>query len=79
MRRLVAALVLGLAAAGGAAATEPQAAAAPPPKISAEDFGALPFFLDPKISPDGKRVVAISVLEGKRGPVVGRSPAVRQR
>jgi dipeptidyl aminopeptidase/acylaminoacyl peptidase len=67
-------VLMGLTLAGGASTASPPAGGAPPesppPRIAAEDFGALPFFLDPEISPDGKKVVAVSVLAGKRGPVV---------
>jgi dipeptidyl aminopeptidase/acylaminoacyl peptidase len=48
-----------------------EAAPAPAPApISAEDFGALPFFSTPEISPDGTRLVAGSVAGGKKAVVL---------
>ena len=42
------------------------AADAPPPLIPAEAFGALPFLSAPDISPDGRHLVAGSVVAGKK-------------
>ncbi len=58
MKRLLAAAIAAAALAGAAAARA--AARRPPllPPIPAEAFGALPFMINPEISPDGKRVVA---------------------
>ncbi|HEV2748078.1 MAG TPA: S9 family peptidase [Allosphingosinicella sp.] len=43
---------------------------APPARIPAEDFGALPFFSKPELSPDGTRLVAGSVLAGRTSVVL---------
>jgi dipeptidyl aminopeptidase/acylaminoacyl peptidase len=52
-----------------ALATGP-AAAAPPPRIPVEAFGDLPFIRDPQISPDGRYVVAESVMDKKKALVL---------
>jgi dipeptidyl aminopeptidase/acylaminoacyl peptidase len=66
MRELVkaaaAAILLALAAG--------PAGAAPPARISAEAFGDLPFIRDPQISPDGRYVVAESVMDKKKALVL---------
>jgi dipeptidyl aminopeptidase/acylaminoacyl peptidase len=63
-----AAAVAALFASAGVAA--PMQAAAPPARISAEDFGALPFLHTPSISPDGRNAVAGSVSSGKKAVVI---------
>jgi hypothetical protein len=59
-----------LAAALGCAflvlAAAPPSAAAPPERISAEAFGALPSFSNPRISPDGKRILAAAYAGGEK-------------
>ena len=71
MKWLVAA-ALAAGAIGGVAGAQSSggATAAPVPLIPAEAFGALPFMIDPEISPDGKRVVASSIVGGKSGAVL---------
>jgi dipeptidyl aminopeptidase/acylaminoacyl peptidase len=60
---VAAAILLALGAAAGAAA-------APPAAIPAEAFGDLPFISDPKISPDGRYVLALSVIDKKKALVL---------
>lgn len=66
MLKLAAATLLAALASSPAS---PQATA-PPPLIPAEAFGALPFFTAPEISPDGTRLVAGSVSEGRKAVVL---------
>ena len=67
MLKLAAAALLVSLASGPA---RPEPAPAPPPLIPAEAFGALPFFTAPEISPDGTRLVAGSVSEGRKAVVL---------
>ncbi|HEX5184121.1 MAG TPA: S9 family peptidase [Allosphingosinicella sp.] len=53
---------------GSAVATA--AVTSPPPKIPAEAFGELSFIQNPKISPDGHYVVALSVMDKKKALVL---------
>jgi dipeptidyl aminopeptidase/acylaminoacyl peptidase len=62
---LLVALGLVVPAAMSAAAPEPA-----PERIPAESFGTLPFFSDPEVSPDGKRLVARSVVGGKTSVIL---------
>jgi dienelactone hydrolase len=66
MKRIIAAaLLLGVATVGGDAAR-----AAPAPTIAAEAFGALPAFSDPRISADGKRLLALAYAGGEKVVIV---------
>ncbi|HEX8571858.1 MAG TPA: S9 family peptidase [Allosphingosinicella sp.] len=67
MLELAAAALLAALASGSAS---PQSEAGPPPPIPAEAFGALPFFTAPEISPDGSRLVAGSVSDGRKAVVL---------
>lgn len=64
--RLLAALALGLSAPSGTPAAAPAAA---PERISVEAFGTLPTFSNPRISPDGKRIVAIATTGAEKAIV----------
>ena len=59
-----------LLAAPAQAAPEAATLSQPPPKISAEDFGALPFLSDLELSPDGNRIVSRASVNGKTRLVV---------
>jgi dipeptidyl aminopeptidase/acylaminoacyl peptidase len=48
------------------------ALAAPPPVIPVEAFGALPTFANPRISPDGQRVMATADVDGAKAVIVYR-------
>src|SRR5687768_17215502 len=67
MMKLAAAALLASLAPGPARSDAPPA---PPPLIPAEAFGALPFFTSPEISPDGTRLVAGSVWDGRKAVVL---------
>ncbi len=67
MSKLAAAVLLASLA---SAPARPEPPAAPPPLIPAEAFGALPFFNAPEISPDGTRLVAGSVWDGRKAVVL---------
>ncbi|HEX8261383.1 MAG TPA: hypothetical protein VF547_00755, partial [Allosphingosinicella sp.] len=55
------------------------APAAPPPLIPVEAFGALPSFANPKISPDGQRVLATADVDGRKAVIVYRLDAADGR
>ena len=66
---LLAASLLMLAA-PAQASPEPVAGSVLPPKISAEDFGELPFISDLDLSPDGTQIVSRATVGGKTRLVV---------
>jgi len=68
MRRIAA--LLALAAAGLAVPAGAAAAPAAPERIAVEAFGALPSFSHPRISADGKRILAIAYADGEKVIVV---------
>jgi dipeptidyl aminopeptidase/acylaminoacyl peptidase len=60
-----------LAAFGWSAAVAADPAPPPPPAlVPAESFGALPFISGPEISPDGRHLVASSVIDGKKAVIL---------
>src|SRR3954447_11582096 len=66
---LIAAACAALAWTAPAAAADP-APTPPPARVAAEAFGALPFISGPEISPDGRHLVASSVIEGKKAVIL---------
>ncbi len=58
--------------AAAALAVSGPAPAAPPAAIPVEAFGALPTFANPKISPDGQRVLATADVDGRKAIIVYR-------
>jgi dipeptidyl aminopeptidase/acylaminoacyl peptidase len=60
------AIIAAAALAGLPAGAAHSAAAPPPEKITAEAFGALPSFSNPRISADGKRILAQAYAGGER-------------
>jgi len=74
MRRFIATLAAAVAPFACAAAP-----AAPPPLIPVEAFGALPSFANPRISPDGQRVLATADVDGRKAVIVYRLDAADGR
>src|SRR3954471_11943126 len=66
---LIAAACAALAWTAAAAAADP-APTPPPARVAAEAFGALPFLSGPEVSPDGRHLVASSVIDGKKAVIL---------